>query len=349
MSQVMGASGAESLNVAASIFMGQTEAPLTIRPFLPRMTRSELMTVMTSGMAHISGSIMVAYIAFGIEARHLLTAVIMTAPGTMMMAKLFEPETEVPETYRQDQARHAQDRREPARCGRAGTSEGLNLMLNVIAMLVSFVALVALGQRGLRRDPSASAVVSRQPPDRARLDLPADRLGDGRALARQRDHRRPARHADGAERVHRLLAARSAQGVARSPLLHHRVVRAWPGFANFSSIGIQLGGIGALIPERKRESGSAGLARHAGGHAGELSVGDDRGHAAMSGSERRATRAADGSDVEAAARPPCHAARGRQPADRDRPGIRSRRLRRAGQGRRPDSLPRDPALPDVRR
>src|SRR5881396_3433354 len=80
MQKTMGASGAESLNVAASIFMGQTEAPLTIKPFLPRMTMSELMTVMTAGMAHISGSIMAAYIAFGIEARHLLTAVIMTAP-----------------------------------------------------------------------------------------------------------------------------------------------------------------------------------------------------------------------------------------------------------------------------
>src|SRR5258708_8437225 len=78
--------------------MGQTEAPLTIRPFLPRMTRSELMTVMTAGMAHVSGSIMAAYIAFGIEARHLLTAVIMTAPGTIMMAKILEPETEIPET-----------------------------------------------------------------------------------------------------------------------------------------------------------------------------------------------------------------------------------------------------------
>ena len=99
MHRIMGASGAESLNVAASIFMGQTEAPLTIRPFLPRMTRSELMTVMTAGMAHVSGSIMAAYIAFGIEARHLLTAVIMTAPGTIMMAKLMEPETEVPVTY----------------------------------------------------------------------------------------------------------------------------------------------------------------------------------------------------------------------------------------------------------
>src|SRR6266571_2495363 len=98
MNKIMGASGAESLNVAASIFMGQTEAPLTIRPFLPRMTLSELMTVMTAGMAHVSGSIMAAYIAFGIEARHLLTAVIMTAPGTIMMAKILEPETGVPET-----------------------------------------------------------------------------------------------------------------------------------------------------------------------------------------------------------------------------------------------------------
>src|SRR3989441_10979456 len=98
MNKVMGASGAESLNVAASIFMGQTEAPLTIRPFLPGMTRSELMTVMTAGMAHVSGSIMAAYIAMGIEARHLLTAVIMTAPGTIMMAKIIEPETETPQT-----------------------------------------------------------------------------------------------------------------------------------------------------------------------------------------------------------------------------------------------------------
>src|SRR6202011_3093843 len=98
MTRVMGASGAESLNVAASIFMGQTEAPLTIRPFLPDLTRSELMTVMTSGMAHVSGGIMAAYIAFGIEPKHLLSAVIMTAPGTLLMAKMLVPETEKPRT-----------------------------------------------------------------------------------------------------------------------------------------------------------------------------------------------------------------------------------------------------------
>ena len=96
MTKFMGASGAESLNVAASIFMGQTEAPLTIRPFLPDLTRSELMTVMTSGMAHVSGGIMAAYIAFGIEPKHLLSAVIMTAPGTILMAKMLVPETEKP-------------------------------------------------------------------------------------------------------------------------------------------------------------------------------------------------------------------------------------------------------------
>src|SRR4029077_12292046 len=93
MRRVMRASGAESLNVAASIFMSQTEAPLTIRPYLPEMTQSELMTVMTSGMAHISAGMMAIYILFGVEARHLLTAVIMTAPGSIMMAKMFIPET----------------------------------------------------------------------------------------------------------------------------------------------------------------------------------------------------------------------------------------------------------------
>src|SRR5271165_6832315 len=98
MTRIMGASGAESLNVAASIFMGQTEAPVTIRPFLPDLTRSELMTVMTSGMAHVSGGIMAAYIAFGIEPKHLLSAVIMTAPGTILISKVLVPETEVPKT-----------------------------------------------------------------------------------------------------------------------------------------------------------------------------------------------------------------------------------------------------------
>src|ERR1051326_3822387 len=95
----LGASGAESPSVAASIFMGQTEAPLTIRPFLPDMTMSELMTIMTAGMAHVSGAIMAAYVMIAkVDVIHLLTAVIMTAPGAIMMAKSIVPEVEQPKT-----------------------------------------------------------------------------------------------------------------------------------------------------------------------------------------------------------------------------------------------------------
>src|SRR5277367_417767 len=99
MQKTMGASGAESLNVAASIFMGQTEAPLTIRPFLAGLTQSELFTIMVSGMAHVSGAVMAAYVMFAhVEIQHLLTAVIMTAPATIMLAKIFEPEVGTPVT-----------------------------------------------------------------------------------------------------------------------------------------------------------------------------------------------------------------------------------------------------------
>src|SRR6202011_5066552 len=144
MTRVMGASGAESLNVAASIFMGQTEAPLTIRPFLNKLTKSELMTVMTSRMAHVAGGIMAAYIAFGIEAKQLLTAVIMTAPGTLLMAKMLVPETEQPLTAGRVQMPEMEKEANVLGAISRGTVDGLHLALNVAAMLISFVALLAL-------------------------------------------------------------------------------------------------------------------------------------------------------------------------------------------------------------
>src|SRR6202158_269362 len=148
MQRVMGASGAESLNVAASIFMGQTEAPLTIRPFLPDLTKSELMTIMTSGMAHVSGGIMVAYIAFGVEPKHLLSAVIMTAPGTILMSKMLVPETEIPRTAGRVvmSAEEEKTEKEENLLGAIsrGTTDGLHLALNIAAMLISFLALIAL-------------------------------------------------------------------------------------------------------------------------------------------------------------------------------------------------------------
>src|SRR5437016_2221587 len=148
MTSFMGASGAESLNVAASIFMGQTEAPLTIRPFLPDLTRSELMTVMTSGMAHVSGGIMAAYIAFGIEPKHLLSAVIMTAPGTILISKMLVPETEQPKTAGQEVMSADEEAKEKQEnllgASARGTTDGLGLALNIAAMLIAFLALIAL-------------------------------------------------------------------------------------------------------------------------------------------------------------------------------------------------------------
>ena len=258
MSKVMGASGAESLNVAASIFMGQTEAPLTIRPFLSRMTRSELMTVMTSGMAHISGSIMAAYIAFGIEARHLLTAVIMTAPGTIMMAKLMEPETEVPVTYGNVKLDMPRSDVNVLDAAARGTSEGLHLMLNVIAMLVSFIALVALlnGLFGVIHEQIAWFPASLQTvlgwigrPVAWVMGVPwQDSETIGSLL--------------GTRTVLNEFIAFSELGPLKPSLDPRSFVIAsfaLAGFANFSSVGIQIGGIGALVPERKSDLARLGF------------------------------------------------------------------------------------------
>jgi CNT family concentrative nucleoside transporter len=197
MRRFMRASGAETLNVAASVFMGQTEAPLTIRPFLPRMTESELMTVMTAGMAHISGGIMAAYILFGIEAQHLLTAVIMTAPGTLMMAKLFVPETRVPETMGTVRLEIERTDVNVIDAVGRGTGEGLQLALNVAAMLISFLALIALVNAGLgllgsavgvdlsmQRIFGANSGRSRTRSIRARSRLPPLRCAGSRISAR---------------------------------------------------------------------------------------------------------------------------------------------------------------------
>ncbi len=258
MSRVLGASGAESLNVAASIFMGQTEAPLTIRPFLPRMTRSELMTVMTSGMAHISGSIMAAYIAFGIEARHLLTAVIMTAPGTIMMAKLFEPETERPETYGNVKLDIPKTDVNLVDAAARGTGEGLHLMLNVMAMLVSFIALVALlnGVFGAIHDwwplfPSNLQTVLGWifRPIAWIMGVPWRDSGVIGSLL-------------GTRMVLNEFIAYAELGPLKGSLDPRSFTIAsfaLAGFANFSSVGIQLGGIGALAPERKHDLARLGF------------------------------------------------------------------------------------------
>jgi CNT family concentrative nucleoside transporter len=251
MRRFMKASGAESLNVAASIFMGQTEAPLTIRPFLPRMTESELMTVMTAGMAHISGGIMAAYILFGIEAQHLLTAVIMTAPGTLMMAKIFVPETEVPETMGGVTLNVERTDVNVIDAAGRGTGEGLMLALNVGAMLISFLALVALvnailGLVGLSLQQIFGWVFA---PVAWSMGVPwRDAPTIGNLL--------------GTRMALNEFVAYSQLGSLKpslDPKSFTIATFALCGFANFSSIGIQIGGIGALAPSRRHDLARLGF------------------------------------------------------------------------------------------
>jgi concentrative nucleoside transporter, CNT family len=271
--RIMGASGAEALDVAASIFMGQTEAPLTIRPFLPSLTRSELMTVMTAGMAHVSGSIMAAYIAFGVRAEFLLSAVIMTAPGTILMAKILVPETEVPLTggrevpgakaataeVKLDNGEGEEKKEENVLGAIAkGTTDGLHLALNVGAMLIAFIALIALlnGILGGIHNHIAWFPASLEQifgvifaPIAFVIGVPwKDCLSVGNLLGTRMA-------------INELVAYSmlGAQKAALDPRSFTIATFALCGFANFSSIGIQIGGISALAPNRRGDLAKLGF------------------------------------------------------------------------------------------
>jgi len=251
MAWFMGTSGAESLNVAASLFLGQTEAPLTIRPYLARLTRSELLTVMTSGMAHVSGGVMAAYIAYKVEARHILTAVLMTAPGAILLSKILVPETGTPETlgsiHKAEPATDANLLDAAAR----GTRDGLHLALNIAAMLISFISLVALVNIGLGAfGTSLQGILGwAMAPVAYMLGVPwEDCKAVGSLL--------------GTRAVLNELIAYGELKELKTILIDRSFVIAsfaLCGFANISSIGIQLGGIGALVPERRHELAKLGL------------------------------------------------------------------------------------------
>jgi len=258
MTRVMGASGAESLDIAASIFMGQTEAPLTIRPFLNSLTKSELMCVMTCGMAHVSGGIMAAYIASGVEAKHLLTAVIMTAPGTLLMAKMLVPETEQPLTAGQVQMPQMEKEANFLGAISRGTSDGLSLAINVGAMLISFIALLALVDyliggvhTHIHWFPSSLEqffgwIFS---PVAWMIGIPwKDASTIGYLLGTRMT-------------INEVVAfAKLGQMKATlDPRSFTIATFALCGFANFSSIGIQIGGIGALAPEQRGQLAKFGI------------------------------------------------------------------------------------------
>jgi CNT family concentrative nucleoside transporter len=274
MTKLMAASGAESLNIAASIFMGQTEAPLTIRPYLPETTRSELMCIMTSGMAHVSGGIMAAYIAFGVDAKHLITAVIMTAPGTLLLSKMLVPETEKPVTAgRVEMANLEKDPNALGALSR-GTIDGLHLALNVAAMLISFIAIIYLcdgilgglhnwlAPHGFAYFPSSLEQIFGWllAPVAWLIGVPWRDAGKIGSLL-------------GTRMVLNELIAYGRLGPMRAVLAPRSftiATYALCGFANFSSIGIQIGGIGALAPNKRDELARLGIRAMLAGTAANL-------------------------------------------------------------------------------
>ena len=261
MQKVMGVSGAESLNVAASIFMGQTEAPLTIKPFLEGLTESELFTIMTSGMAHVSGSVMAAYVMGAhVSITHLLTAVIMSAPATIMLAKIFVPETGKPVTAGKVEIKVEKTAVNVIDAAAQGAHDGLFLALNVGGMLIAFLALIAM-LNGILGWVHTLPLMAWLPGSLEAIF--------GKVFA-------PIAWIMGvtwkdASTIGNLLGTRLVTNEfvafvelgkikgALDPKSFIIATYALCGFANFSSIAIQIGGIGGLAPSRKSDLARLGL------------------------------------------------------------------------------------------
>lgn len=259
MQRFMGTSGAETTCVAASIVMGQTEAPVTIRPYLESLTESELFTVMVSGMAHVSGAVMAAYVAIaGVSIAHLLTAVIMTAPATLMLAKIFVPETGEPVT--RGTVRIAAERQgvNVIDAAARGAYDGLCLALNIAGMLIAFLALIAMMNGGLGWAHSYVHWI----PSSLQEILGALFAPVAWALGVSWNDCAAVGHLLGTRMILNEFVAFVDLGKMRAMLQPRSFVIATfalCGFANLSSIAIQIGGIGALAPARKSDLARLGL------------------------------------------------------------------------------------------
>jgi concentrative nucleoside transporter, CNT family len=266
MHKTMGVSGAESLSTSANIFLGQTEAPLLVRPYLEKMTASELTCIMTGGFATVAGGVMAAYVGmlsstFPDIAGHLMAASVMAAPATLVMSKLMVPETEVPETAAGAAPPSEKLDANVIDAATRGISEGLMLALNVAAMLIGFLALIALfnavigGVGGFLGVPGISlerlfGVVGA--PIAFLLGTPAeDAVAVGQLIGTKTV-------------VNEFVAYLQLGGLIDSGQIVHGksvviAVYALCGFANFGSIGIQIGGLAALMPSRRSDLARLGL------------------------------------------------------------------------------------------
>jgi len=260
MTTVMGTSGPESLSASANIFVGQTEAPLLIRHYVGSMTRSELMAVMTGGFATVAGGVMAAYVGMGIPAGHLIAASVMSAPAALVMAKLMIPETETDKVSAKADFKVKTPWANMIDAAAQGAGDGLKLALNVGAMLLAFIALVALvngllgpvggwiGLPGLNLEMILGFLFR---PLAWVMGVPwaeADAVGTLLGLKTA---------------ANEFVAYSRFEDISAENQLSEKsqviATYALCGFSNFSSIAIQIGGIGGIAPERKSELASLGL------------------------------------------------------------------------------------------
>ncbi len=264
MMKVMKTSGAESLAAAANIFVGQTEAPLVIKPYVNQMTKSELMCLMTGGMATVAGGVLAAYVGFGIDAGHLLAASVMSAPAALVCAKLMVPETEESVTAGVVKVELPQMASNAIDAAAQGASDGLKLAVNVAAMLLAFIALIAMfnGMLGYFGGFVGMPTLSFEyimgfvfAPLAWIMGCPwQDCFIVGSMLGKKLVLNEFVAYLD--------LTAVKGQISERSTIL---TTYALCGFSNFSSIAIQLGGIGTMAPEKRPVLARYGLKSLIGG------------------------------------------------------------------------------------
>ena len=284
ITKVMKVSGAETTSVCASVFIGQTEAPLTVRPYIPRMTESELITMMIGGMAHIAGGVLAAYVGMlgggdpeqqAFYAKHLLAASIMAAPATLVVAKLLIPETGTPLTRGTVKMEVEKTSSNIIDAAAAGAADGLRLALNIGAMLLAFIALIALINAPLTwlGDVTGVAAMLGKPTDLATIfgyvlapiawviGVPwQDATTVGSLIGQKIVINEFVAYLQLADIVNGRV-----DGVELSEKGRLIATYALCGFANFSSIAIQIGGIGGLAPERRQDLAKFGLRAVLGG------------------------------------------------------------------------------------
>lgn len=272
MARFMGTSGAESLSTVGNIFLGQTEAPLMVRPFLPRMTRSELHCIMVGGFGTVAGGVMAAYVGmlhkhFPDIAGHLLAASIMAAPATVLVAKLLVPESEVPETGPDAKIEVPKLHQNILDAAAAGASEGMALALNVGAMLIAFVALVALANAGLAGLLGLVGIegITFQRLFGWALAPVAWLIGIDKSESVQVGSLLGVKIVLNEFVAYLDLAKNLGTAETLSPRATTITAYALCGFANFSSIAIQIGGVAAMAPERRKDLATLGFRAMLGG------------------------------------------------------------------------------------